>query len=149
MDELTVKEAIAKAAALCSRKEYCCSEIRTKLERWGLSETEEVITYLLEEKYINEDRFTRFFVRDKFRFNKWGRIKIRYALKLKKIPGHIVECALEQEIDPGIYVETLSTLIASQSKRVKGKSDFEIKGKLYRFAYGRGFEPELIQQLLD
>jgi RecX family. len=85
MKELTTQEAFNKAAACCSGAEYCLSDIQKKLDKWGLgaAQQKEVLTRLQAEKFIDEARFSRCFVRDKFRYNQWGRIKIMQALRLK------------------------------------------------------------------
>lgn len=148
MKELAEKEAIAKAAALCSKKEYCVSEIRAKLDKWEVSDPDAVLDYLQKEKYIDESRYASAYVRDKFRFNKWGRIKIRHHLKQKRVPIQLIDSAIEKEINEENYVALLKQLLDMQRKKVKGTTDYEISAKLYRFAYSRGFEAELISEFI-
>ena len=96
MKEITPEEAFQKAAACCAASEQCVADIRKKLERWGLDATrrQAVIVRLEEEKFVNEARYARSFVRDKFRYNGWGRIKIAQALRQKGIPAAYIEDAI-------------------------------------------------------
>lgn len=150
MKELTVQEAFDKAAAYCSAAECCTSDIRRKLDKWGLGkeEEEEVLARLRAENFIDEGRFCRCFVRDKFRNNQWGRIKIAHALMLKGIPEACRREALG-EIEEEEYVRVLRKLLRGKSPQVKADSDRERTGKLVRFALGRGFETDVIMRCLD
>jgi len=136
--------------ALCSRREYCVDDILSKLHSWGLGETEcgRVITLLIREKFIDEKRYAEAFVRDKFRYNKWGKVKIRSILKLKKIPGEIITNALNS-IDHDLYKKTLEELLTIHRKSVKSKSPYDLKGKLLRYGLSKGFESEMLYDLLS
>ncbi len=139
-----------RAAALCSRSERSSASIYQKLKDWGLNEDEAipVAERLIREKFINDERFSRSYVRDKFRFNKWGKIKIAYCLRMEKIQPPVIESALE-EIDGPDYRETLSALLKEKNKSIKSSDPYERKAKLFRFAQGRGFETELIHTVLN
>lgn len=133
--------AFDKAALLCSRSEKCTSEIQEKLKLFGLSveESEPVIKKLVDEKYINDERFARAFVKDKFRFNHWGKQKIEYMLRAKKIDQEILELAFEEIEDEG-YADELLKLLTDKAKTIKAKDLYDKRNKLMRFAMGRGFE---------
>lgn len=141
--ELSREQNIAydKAAVLCSRSEKCISEIQEKLKLFGLSaeESEPVIKKLVDEKYIDDERFARAFVKDKFRFNHWGKQKIEYMLRAKKINQEILALAFEEIEDEG-YADELLKLLTDKAKTVKGKDQYDKRNKLMRFAMGRGFE---------
>jgi regulatory protein len=141
--ELSREQNIAydKAAVLCSRSEKCTSEIQEKLRLFGLSaeESEPVIKKLVDEKYIDDERFARAFVKDKFRFNHWGKQKIEYMLRAKKINQEILVIAFEEIEDEG-YADELLKLLTDKAKTVKGKDQYDKRNKLMRFAMGRGFE---------
>ncbi|MGQ7867877.1 regulatory protein RecX [Sunxiuqinia sp. sy24] len=139
-----------RAAALCSRAEKCSGDMLRKLMEWGLAEDEaaRVIDLLVEEKYIDDERYARSFVKDKFRFNKWGRVKIIYQLRAKQVHAGIIESALE-EIDEDVYRERLTDLLREKNKSVKAATDYDRKAKLIRFAQGRGFELDSIYPVLD
>lgn len=141
--QLTRDQTIAydKAAVLCSRSEKCTSEIQDKLKLWGLSaeDSELVIKKLITEKYIDDERFARAYAKDKFRFNRWGKQKIEYMLRAKKINQETVQLALEEITDEG-YSSELLKLIADKEKTIKAKDPYDKRNKLMRFAMGRGFE---------
>jgi len=141
--ELTRDQNVAfdKAALLCSRSEKCTSEIEEKLKLWGLSaeESELVIKKLITEKYIDDERFARAYAKDKFRFNHWGRQKIEFMLRSKKISQETVKLALNEISDEG-YSDELLRLISDKEKTIKAKDKYDKRNKLMRFAMGRGFE---------
>lgn len=150
MKELSEKEALYKAAAYCSASEHCRSDVAEKLEKWGV-ETEagkRIIEYLVKEKYIDEERYCRFFVNDKLRYNRWGRNKISQALRQKRISQETITSSLGH-IDESEYRAILRELLDRKRKNTKAKSDYELNGKLIRFALGRGFEMEEMRQCID
>ena len=134
-------------AAKCSTSEQCLSDIEVKLSRYDLTEEERtrILRYLIEEKYIDDRRYAEAFVRDKYRFNKWGRIKIAQGLRLKGIDRETIDAAMGA-IDETEYQDILRDLIKAKRKSTRGKNDYEINGKLMRFATGRGFEYAAIRQ---
>lgn len=149
MKEITPEEAFQKAAACCAASEQCVADIRKKLERWGLDATrrQAVIVRLEEEKFVNEARYARSFVRDKFRYNGWGRIKIAQALRQKGIPAAYIEEAMG-EIEDEEYARILQKLLQAKARGLKVGTDYERNGKLVRFAASRGFEMPLIMRML-
>jgi len=144
------QKALHSAADLCSRQERCVSEIRKKLVNWELleEEVEEAIAYLIKEKFIDEDRFAAFYVRDKFRFNGWGRIKIRWQLRQKEVNSASQEEAL-QSLDEETYMEKLAELLYSKKRQIKNKDVWQTKAALVRFGQSRGFEPDLVYRQVD
>ena len=144
------KTALNKAMAQCSKREYCCNDIRAKLELWGVgnNDSERIVSILIKENFINESRFATAFVRDKFNYNKWGKIKIASFLKIKKIPSDIIRSALDS-IDPSAYTKVLRELIAVHRRNVKAKNKYDLKGKLLRYGLSKGFESSLLYDLLN
>jgi len=142
--------ALKRAAALCSSQEQCSSHIRGKLNSWNLSEedAERIIDLLKKEKFLDDTRYATFYVRDKFRFNGWGKIKLTVMLRQKNIPPHIIDEAIGQ-IDPEDYFQTCNRLISEKSASLKESNQFRRKGKLFRFALQRGFESDLIHRILN
>lgn len=142
------KVALNKAMRLCSGRELCIRDIREKADSWGVSNTdaEKLVSVLLREKFIDEDRYAAAYARDKFRYNHWGKIKISAGLKMKGIPADVVKKSLDQ-IDPVEYRETLEKIISAQSRRIRAKSDYERKAKLMRFGLSRGFESWLLYEV--
>ncbi|MDR0873339.1 MAG: RecX family transcriptional regulator [Prevotellaceae bacterium] len=142
------KKALNKAAQLCSESEKCEQDIREKLRAWEVSDrdADKIIAYLEKEKFIDEGRFTAFFVRDKFRFNKWGKIKIGYALRQKHISQATITEAL-QAIDEEEYSSALQEVLQSKKRGLKYANEYDLHNKLTRFAVGRGFEYEAISRI--
>ncbi|HUX95903.1 MAG TPA: regulatory protein RecX [Bacteroidales bacterium] len=144
------KTALTKAMSQCSRRELCKSEIESRLESWGVSESDsmKIINVLIKENFINEERYTRAFVRDKFNYNKWGKIKIAAHLKTKKISSEAIKNGLDS-IDNDLYINTLKALLASHRRSVKAKNQYDLKAKMIRFGLSRGFESSLLYDLLN
>jgi regulatory protein len=149
-EDTLFKTALTRAMRLCSQSEYCTGDIRNKLHSWGVSENdiEKIVILLLEDKFINEERFTRAFVKDKFTMNKWGKIKISSHLKAKNIPGDIIRAALDT-IDNDLYKKILSDMISNHRRIVKAKNQYDLKAKLLRYGLSRGFESNLLYDLLN
>lgn len=141
MGQITEATMLHRAAAYCSGAERCIQDVQKKIKAAGLTsgESDRIIARLLQEKFIDENRFARYFVNDKLRFNKWGRIKIAYELQKKNIPSSIRLEALAV-IDEKEYEETLLTLLKAKKRSTKGKDERDVYQKLLRFAAGRGFE---------
>jgi len=131
---------------ICSKAEKCTLDIQQKLRNYNLGEEDGqwIIQKLKEDKFIDESRFAGFYVKDKFRFNKWGRIKISHSLRMKGIEENIISGAIEEQINEDDYLEVLKELLISKNKSLKEKDSYLRKGKLVRFATQRGFEPELV-----
>ena len=148
--EISAQSALSKAMFICSRQEKCCFDIRKKLRDWDLSydDQDEIIQTLIDEKFINEERYTNFYVRDKFCFNKWGRIKINHHLKQKQIPEQLIEYALGQ-LNKEEYAKSLADILSNKIKSIKEDDPYQLRAKLYRFAQGRGFESQLALQFID
>lgn len=139
------RSAYLKATAICSRGETSSFDILEKLHKWGLEQHDanEVIDQLKAEKYLDDERFARAYVKDKFRFNHWGRQKIAYMLSSKRIPREIQQAAFE-EIEEENYSEELIRLIKAKEKTIKSEDSFDKRQKLMRFAMARGFETDQI-----
>ena len=147
---MSADEVLYKLAAKCSVSEQCLSDIEGKLAKYDLTDEEKtrILRHLVEEKYVDDQRYAEAYVRDKYRFNKWGRIKIAQGLRMKGIDNETISTAMEA-IDEGEYLEILHDLIRTKRKSTCGNSEYEINGKLIRFATGRGFEFGVIRQCLN
>lgn len=143
MKELTEQQVLGKLTAICARAEHCKLEMRRKMDRWEIPADmqQRVMDYLVEEKYIDEERYARGFINDKIKYNKWGRKKVEQALYLKAIPKEIYSPILD-EMEEESFEEILLPLLRNKKKTVKGNSDYEIRMKLIRFALQRGFSYE-------
>ena len=144
------KTALNKAMALCSRREYCIRDIQDKLESWGLgySDNMKIIDLLKKENFINEERFATAFVKDKFNYNKWGKIKISSHLRAKQIQGNIIKTALDS-IDQEVYTKVINDLIISHRRSVKAKNQYDLKAKLLRYGLSKGFESSIVYDVLN
>lgn len=147
---MTKNEALTKAMKLCSTKEYAPQEIEQKLLNWGLDDTvvSDIMETLKKEKFLDEFRMARYFANDKLKFNKWGKVKIKYMLQQKKISREAISEALEQ-IDEGIYHKILKEELTKKRKTIKDTDEYQIKAKLFQFASGKGFEGDEIYRMIE
>ena len=147
---MNADEVLYKLAARCSVSEQCLSDVEAKLEKYDLTEEEKtrILRHLVKEKYVDDKRYAEAFVRDKYRFNKWGRMKIAQGLRMKGIDNETISIAMEA-IDEEEYIAILHDLIKAKRKSTRGNSEYEINGKLVRFATGRGFEFGVIRECLN
>ena len=148
--EMTELEAYLQLAALCAQAEHCEQEMRDKMRRWELDETVQnrIINRLIKERYVDDERYARAFVKDKIRYNKWGRRKVQQTLWQKRIDADIQQRVLD-EIDEKEYLDILRPLLKQKRKSIKAESDYELNQKLVRFALGRGFGFDIIRQCLN
>ena len=148
--EMNEQEAYLQLAALCAQAEHCEQEMRDKMKRWELDEMVQnrVIDRLTEERYIDNERYARAFVKDKIRYNKWGRRKVQQALWMKRIDTDIQQRVLD-EIDEKEYLDVLRSLLKQKRKSIKAENDYELNQKLVRFALSRGFTFDIIRQCLN
>ena len=147
---MNYKEALNYSMNLCSKQERCRGEIRIKLQKYGLNESdiERVLSELEKEKFIDEARYARTFASDKLRLNRWGSIKIRHMLYQKQITSEIIDEALGK-LDEEEYESILRQELDKKKKTYRSGSTWEIRHKLFEFARQRGFEPEFINRVLN
>lgn len=148
--EMTEQEAYLQLAALCAQAEHCQQEMRDKMKRWEIDETVQnrIIARLVKERYIDDERYARAFVKEKIRYNKWGRRKVQQALWQKRIDDDIQRRVLD-EIEEKEYLDVLRPLLKQKRKTIKAQSDYELNQKLMRFALSRGFTFDIIRQCID
>lgn len=145
------KELLERARKICSEREYCKSDIRSLLERWGTRDEETkawIINSLTVDKFIDEQRYCRAFALDHFRHNQWGRIKIAMSLKNKDISEADISSGL-QAIDEEDYLALLKKIITDHRRTVKAKNRFDLKGRLLRYALAKGFESNLVYDIIN
>ena len=144
-------KALNKAMSLTARSEKSVDEMRLKLKTWGIADNNEIadiIEQLIDEKFIDEERYARMYVADKLKFNKWGAIKIKAMLKSKGIKESIIENALES-INREEYVAALKSELEKKRSSVKAKNQYDLKGKLMRYALSKGYESDLIHIVIN
>ena len=144
------EKAYSKMAQLCSRSEQCSADIRKKIIAYEIVDeiVEEIIQKLKRENFLDDERFARAYAKDKFKFNKWGKIKIKHFLRAKGISNSDIEKGLD-EIDDNKYKDLLIKTMKEKARGVKNKNKFEKMGQIIRFAQNRGFEPELIHRYMN
>lgn len=147
--KLTPQQAYIKAQQTCAYQERCQQEMRDKLYEWGLysDDVENIIANLITDNFLNEERFAKTYAGGKFRIKKWGRIKIKIELKKRKISDYCIRKAME-EIPDKDYISTLQQLIVKKGKEVKEKKTEVRNYKIAQYAISRGFEGELVWDLL-
>ncbi|MEZ5107211.1 MAG: regulatory protein RecX [Draconibacterium sp.] len=148
--EVIVKEAYSKMAQLCSRSEQCSVDIRRKMITYDLVNevVEEIIEKLKEEKFIDDERFVKAYVSDKFRLNKWGKIKMQHYLKMKGLSDKLIQLGMDS-IDDEKYKLVLIKTMKDKAKTIRNKNKFEKMGQIIRFTQSRGFEAELIHRYMN
>ena len=146
MKQKTEQEAYLTLASLCANAEHCLEKMR----RWELPEEAQarVMQRLVGERYVDDERYARAFVKDKLNYNKWGRRKIEQALWQKHIDEAVRQRVLDEIADED-YVLVLRPLLKQKRKSTKAGSDYELNGKLIKFALSRGFTMDIIRQCIN
>ncbi len=144
------KTALNKSMALCARREMCKADIRQKLLTWSIEHNDivKIISQLTAEKFIDEERYVIAFAQDKFRHNRWGKVKIASALRMKKIPDDLIRTSLDS-IDEKEYAELIKSLLFNHRRSVKAKNQYDLKGKLLRYGLSKGFESHMLYDILN
>lgn len=142
-------QALQKIRHFCAYQERCHAEVREKLHGYGLykTEVETILTQLIEENYLNEERFAEQFAGGKFRIKQWGRIRIQYALKQKKVSDYSIRKAMKT-IDEDDYIHTLEKLAKLKWNSLKGEQAISKQAKTTQYLMQKGFELPLIQQAI-
>lgn len=142
-------EILQKARRYCDYQERSQQELRDKLYEWGLhkNEVEQVIASMIEEGCLNEERFAIAFAGGKFRIKQWGRIKIKLALKQKKVSDYCIRKALAQ-INDAEYEKALLKVLGGYGKKFAERNPLKRNYRLAQYAMSRGFEPELVWGVL-
>ena len=147
IQKLTLAQALQKAKHYCAYQERSHYETAAKLYGFGLyrTEIEQILSQLIEEGYLNEERYAIHFAGGKFRVNKWGKVKIKYQLQQKKVSSYSIKKALH-EIDEQVYTETLQKLAADKWTSLKNEQYINRVSKTTQYLLQKGFESELISQ---
>ena len=146
---LTKSEGLKKMMRYCAYQDRCQQEVRQKLNENGLfgDDAEEIIFDLITHDFLNEERFAKSYARGKFNYKSWGRNKILNQLAQKDISEYCQRKAME-EIEPEAYQKKLEELLEMKMSRIKATSIYEHRDKAARFAIQKGYEPELVWQIL-
>ncbi len=138
-------EALAKILRYCAYQERSHKEVKTKLYGYGLyaSQVDEIISQLITDGFLNEERFAKAFAGGKFRIKKWGRMKIKNELEFLGLTKNCIQSGLK-EIEPSDYTKTLKNLIKKKSALIKEENLFKKRDKVARFVIAKGYEPEMV-----
>lgn len=146
---LSKTDALAKLQNYCAYQERNHREVRSKLLDLGIygDDLEDIIASLIEDNFLNEERYARSFARGKFRMKQWGRNRIRRELKMRDISDYCIRKAME-ELNETEYLKTLEEVLEKRSEKIKAENEFAMRSKLAQYAMQRGFEAELVWEAL-
>lgn len=145
------EEALHKLKRYCAYQERCHQEVRTKLLSLKIfgDWLEQIIAELVQEDFLNEERFARSYVRGKYRMKKWGRNRINQELKFRRISAYCIKKGMS-EIEPDLYQENLQSVITKYiAERESKYTLFELKKKAFNHAMTKGYEYNLIKEVMD
>ena len=146
----TVKEATERIQSYCAIQDRCQWEVEKKMKEWGISDEiiENILTDLILDKFVDEQRFSESFCRGKFRIKKWGKVKIENELKIKNISKNCIDKGLLQ-IEKKEYIKVLKDLYLKKRDSLKDTNQFIRKGKIVKHLQQKGFESKLIWELIN
>ena len=146
---LTPDQVLDKMAKYCAYQERCVKDVKDKLKAYDIPQEskDEILDYLLDNRFVNDERFARSFVRGKVNQSGWGMNKIRFHLMQKGIDKDVIDEAFGQT-DEEVYKQKLIDILKAKAKTVKAETDFERKRKLAAYAMQKGFEGSLVWEVL-
>ena len=146
----TVKEAIERIQSYCAIQDRCQWDVERKMKEWGISDEiiKNILTDLILEKFVDEQRFSESFCRGKFRIKKWGKVKIENELKIKNISNSCINKGLLQ-IEKKEYIKVLKDLYLKKRESLKDTNQFIRKGKIAKHLQQKGFESKLVWELIN
>ena len=146
----TPEQALSSLMRICARAEKCSSDALRSMRRWGLSDTDAhgVLERLKRERFIDDGRYAAAYVREKMRFSGWGERKIRAALRAKAIAPKIIDEAMSQMV-PEDNAARLRDMLQKKAAKTTARDLYDLKGKLVRFAVGRGFDLEDVLEVVE
>lgn len=147
---MTYEMALQRLSALCASAEHCEYEMTEKMRKWEVEESdcERIMEYLRKAKFVDDERYARAFVKDKIKYNKWGRRKVEQGLWAKHIAEDIRQRVLD-EVDESQYKSVLTDLMKSKRRSIKAANDYEMNRKLIKFALSRGFDYSIVRHCID
>jgi regulatory protein len=147
---ITPAEALSKIYKYCAYQERSHKEVKNKLIEYGLryGEADEILARLITEGFLNEERYAKAFAGGKFRMMKWGKLKIQKELEMQGLTSRCIRIGLN-EIDAKDYSKTLASLVKRKWSQISETNVFKKKNKLARFIIGKGYEPELVWDLIN
>ena len=149
--QLTPQQAYERLADRAAGTEICSAEAYSKLRDWGIDadKADAIVDRLIAQRPIDDRRFAHAYVRDRINNARWGLLKIRQAMRLKRIPSALVNEAIDSELNDETYCSNLAAALRSKARSMPSPIQSADRAKLIRFAASRGYEPELIMQMLS
>lgn len=148
--ESSDQDALNKIFRYCAYQERSHLDVKNKLFEYEISSTkvDEILSYLITEGFLNEERYAKAFAGGKFRIMKWGRLKIQRELESSGVSTRNIARGLA-EINPSEYSQTLLGLVKKKSNQVEDDNIYKKKNKVARFVMGKGYEPELVWEIVN
>ncbi len=148
--QITEEQAFDRLSRLCARSEHCSKEMTDKMRLWNLTEAQQarVMERLTKYQYVDDERYTELFIRDKIKFNGWGRNKVAQALYMKGISEQMARPYLD-EVSEDDYLRVLRPLVRSKLPKIKAKNSYERRAKMLRYGISRGFSIDQIKRCMD
>lgn len=149
-DSIKYREVLDAMISYCDYRDRCSSEVEQKLRGFDIDENlrEDIYQDLKDRSIFDDQRFAEAYIGGKFRLKKWGKIKIRAELRMKRISDDLIVSSFQKIIDPDDYILQLNKLFIRKWELLKSKKDYSTQNKLYRYLYGKGYESELINELI-
>jgi len=146
---ISLEKLLNKARKYCYRSEKCSFDVLNILFRWRATsaQSEKIVQLLIDENLVNDLRYAKLYVMGKFKLNKWGRLKIIHYLKNKKIKDTYISQSIAQ-INEEEYLQLLREILDKKRVTLQCNSEYELKSKLFQFAFSKGFEKNIIMQKL-
>lgn len=150
MAEIDKEKALVRLSGHCSKREICTSKAHELMWRWGVAkhEQDEIVDYLISNRFIDDERYARSFVQDKRAFSTWGRRKVEEALKVKKISSSIIELIIREEYKEN-DMDSLEVMLTDKAKSIKAKDKYDFRNKLIRFGLSRGYEYSEVSDIVE
>jgi len=151
LQKFTPNQALPKIKQYCAYQERCHAEVKEKLYSFGLykNDAEKLIAQLIEENYLNEERFALHYAGGKFRMKQWGKVKIKHTLKQKQVSDYCIKKALK-DINEADYMAALNKLAQQKLKTIRGEKNIFIKKrKLQDFLLQKGYESDLVREVVS
>ena len=151
LEKLTPQQALPKLKKFCAYQERCHKEVEEKLYSYGVfkNDAQQMISQLIDEDYLNEERFALQYTSGKFRIKQWGKVKIKYNLKQKNVSDYCIKKAL-LSIDKSDYKKVLYKLADAKLATLKSeKNIFTKKRKLQDHLLQKGFESDLVKEITN
>ena len=148
---LPADKALEKLMSYCSKMERCEFDVKQKLYNWGIDEkkSQAILENLKKEGFISNDRYVESYIRGKYYYNKWGRVKIRFNLKLKGYDENVIAPALDAFFDNVDYEQLIHEQLERKNRSLTIEDEYQRKSKLIQFGQSRGYETELSLLCVD